>query len=51
MTNVKTPDDTVYGELEEWATYLKDESKITTDDLAKAMAVYMLGFKGYEGFI
>ncbi len=40
------PNDTVYRDLKEWAEQL-DEG---TEDLSVAMAIYMLGFSGYNGF-
>ena len=40
------PHDTVMDELKIWASHLD----MGSDDLAIAMAVYMLGFKGYNGF-
>jgi hypothetical protein len=46
MSDVKVPNDTVVSELEAWASHLDEPTK----DLSMAMAVYMLGFKGYKGF-
>ena len=40
------PHDTVIDELREIAK----ESSIESNDLALAMAIYMLGFSSYEGF-
>lgn len=46
MEDVKVPEDRVMEELAEWAGHLDTES----GDMAIAMAVYMLGFSGYNGF-
>lgn len=46
MEDIIVPNDTVLPELKEWANHLDVEP----NDLAIAMAVYMLGFKGYNGF-
>lgn len=46
MDDVTVPEDTVMDELKTWAQHLDAEP----EDLAIAMAVYMLGFKGYNGF-
>lgn len=45
-SSVKTPDDSVSEELRRVSTLFTGE----TDDLAIAMAVYMLGFGTYNGF-
>lgn len=44
--DVKTPKDTVIDELREIADQMGEES----EDLAMAIAVYMLGFGSYSGF-
>lgn len=46
MEDVQVPKDTVMEELRTWASHLDVEP----EDLAIAMAVYMLGFSGYKGF-
>lgn len=46
MEDVQVPNDTVVAELRDWAQHLDGE----TEDLSIAMAVYMLGFSGYNGF-
>ena len=46
MQDVRVPRDTVLSELIEWAEHLDG----TTEDMSIAMAVYMLGFSGYNGF-
>lgn len=46
MEDIKIPNDTVMSELKTWASHLD----VQPDDLAIAMAVYMLGFSGYNGF-
>lgn len=46
MEDVKIPNDIVMEELKTWARHLETEP----EDLAIAMAVYMLGFSGYKGF-
>lgn len=46
MEDVKVPNDIVMDELADWAYHLDMES----DEMAVAMAVYMLGFSGYNGF-
>lgn len=46
MDDVRVPEDTVMSELREWAQHLDG----ATEDLSIAMAVYMLGFSGYNGF-
>ena len=46
IEDVKVPKDTVMEELRTWATHLDMEP----EDLAISMAVYMLGFCGYNGF-
>lgn len=46
MEDVQVPKDTVMEELRTWASHLDVEP----EDLAIAMAVYMLGFSGYHGF-
>lgn len=46
MEDVKIPNDIVMAELKTWAQHLEAEP----EDLAIAMAVYMLGFSGYNGF-
>lgn len=40
------PHDTVYDELKAIA----EESEVTNEDLAFALAIYLLGFSSYEGF-
>ena len=45
MDDVRVPEDTVMSELKEWAQHLNG----ATEDLSIAMAVYMLGFSGYNG--
>ena len=47
MGDTSVPNDTVIEELREWAKHLE----MPTEDLSMAMAVYMLGFKGYNGFL
>ena len=44
--SIEVPDDTVIAELRKIASLYSDKS----DDLAMAMAVYMLGFNTYMGF-
>ena len=46
MDDVQVPNDTVITDLKEWARHLDGG----TEDLSIAMAVYMLGFSGYNGF-
>lgn len=46
MDDVSVPHDTVVDELETWAQHMDTEP----EDLAIAMAVYMLGFSAYNGF-
>ena len=46
MEDVQVPNDTVVAELRDWAQHLDGD----TEDLSIAMAVYMLGFSGYNGF-
>ena len=46
MEDVKIPNDIVMEELKTWAQHLEAEP----EDLAIAMAVYMLEFSGYKGF-
>ena len=46
MQDIRVPSDTVLSELIEWAEHLDG----TTEDMSIAMAVYMLGFSGYNGF-
>ncbi len=46
MDDVTVPNDTVLSELKEWSKHLEIEN----DEMAIAMAVYMLGFTGYKGF-
>lgn len=46
MEDVKVPDDKVMEQLTEWSYHLEAES----EDMAIAMAIYMLGFCGYNGF-
>lgn len=46
MEDVQVPKDTVMEELRTWASHLD----VGPEDLAIAMAVYMLGFSGYNGF-
>lgn len=41
------PQDTVFGELKDFA----EETHIPNRDLAMAMAIYMLGFSTYKGFL
>ena len=44
--SIEVPNDTVIAELRKIASLYSDKS----DDLAMAMAVYMLGFNTYMGF-
>ncbi len=46
MEDIEVPHDTVMDELHEWSQHLDTPS----ENLAIAMAVYMLGFHGYHGF-
>lgn len=46
MEDTVVPHDTVIDELRNWAQHLD----AADEDLAIAMAVYMLGFSGYNGF-
>lgn len=46
MEDVRVPKDTVYDEIKEWSEHLD----INDNNLAIAMAIYMLGFGGYAGF-
>lgn len=46
VDDVQVPNDIVMAELRDWAQHLDGE----TEDLSIAMAVYMLGFSGYNGF-
>lgn len=46
MSESMIPNDTVIDELRDWARHLD----IEPEDLAISMAVYMLGFTGYNGF-
>lgn len=46
MESSLTPHDTVMEELRTWASHIN----LATEDLSIAMAIYMLGFKGYNGF-
>ncbi len=51
MDNVITPHDTVIEQLKSLsAKYARNENKADSDEIALAMAVYMLGFGGYKGF-
>ncbi|WP_455047658.1 Eco47II family restriction endonuclease [Mogibacterium diversum] len=46
MQDARVPNDTVMSELIEWAEHLDGKN----EDMSIAMAVYMLGFSGYNGF-
>lgn len=46
LDDVTVPCDTVMDELKTWASHLDTD----TEEIALAMAVYMLGFRGYNGF-
>ena len=46
MESALVPHDTVMEELRDWAQHMDEDD----EDLAIAMAVYMLGFSGYNGF-
>lgn len=46
LDDVTIPCDTVMDELKTWASHLDAD----TEEIALAMAVYMLGFRGYNGF-
>ena len=45
--NTKIPNDTVFDELKEKAR----QQKLNDSDLAMSIAVYMLGFSSYVGFV
>ena len=44
--SLKAPHDTVYEELKG----ISHITRMNTDDLSMAMAIYMLGFSNYSGF-
>lgn len=46
QSDIKTPQDTVLEELRAWAEHLEAKN----EDLAMMLAIYMLGFNGYNGF-
>lgn len=46
LDDATVPCDTVMDELKTWASHLDAD----TEEIALAMAVYMLGFRGYNGF-
>ena len=46
MQDARVPNDTVMSELIEWAEHLDGKN----EDMSIAMAVYKLGFSGYNGF-